>query len=35
MIGCIDVASNVVERPQDVADTIRAPPTGVYAQEIS
>jgi methionine synthase II (cobalamin-independent) len=27
MIGCIDVASNVVETPQDVADTIRAPPT--------
>jgi 5-methyltetrahydropteroyltriglutamate--homocysteine methyltransferase len=24
MIGCIDVASNVVEAPQDVADTIRA-----------
>src|SRR6476661_7899992 len=24
MVGCIDVASNVVETPQDVADTIRA-----------
>ena len=35
MIGCIDVASNVVETPQDVADTIRAaldyvPPERLY-----
>ena len=35
MIGCIDVASNVVETPQEVADTIRAaldyvPPERLY-----
>jgi hypothetical protein len=35
MIGRTDVASNVVETPQDVADTVRAPSTGVYAQRIS
>ena len=35
MVGCIDVASNVVETPQEVADTIRAaldyvPPERLY-----
>src|SRR4029077_3447504 len=35
LVGCIDVASNVVETPQDVADTIRAaldfaPPDRLY-----
>ena len=35
LVGCIDVASNVVETPQDVADTIRAaldyvPPERLY-----
>jgi 5-methyltetrahydropteroyltriglutamate--homocysteine methyltransferase len=35
LVGCIDVASNVVETPQEVADTIRAaldygPPDRLY-----
>jgi 5-methyltetrahydropteroyltriglutamate--homocysteine methyltransferase len=35
LVGCIDVASNVVETPQDVAETIRAaldfvPPERLY-----
>ena len=35
MIGCIDVASNAVEAPEEVADTIRAaldhvPPERLY-----
>jgi 5-methyltetrahydropteroyltriglutamate--homocysteine methyltransferase len=35
LVGCIDVASNVVETPQEVADTIRAaldyvPPERLY-----